>query len=152
MYYVYVGWLGDKIMYIGKGKNDRDLHLNSGCSHVYEANRLHFLGGRLDVERIAENLEELDAFELETHLVHEAKPAWNKQAVGNSHKKSTATSEYLGVSFYKNKAVKPWRAWYKTSNKKHHIGYFNTELEAVLARDNYLKDNGIIGRINSPLA
>lgn len=148
MYYVYVGRVDGEIIYVGKGSADRDLHLNSGCSHVYEANRFHFSGGIVDVIRVAENLNEASAFELETHLIHEITPRWNVAAIGNSHKKSHATSKYLGVSFYRNKTVNQWRAWYKIGSKKMHIGCYMTELEAVIARDKFLIDNGITGKLN----
>ncbi|MNC07361.1 hypothetical protein D3C75_549070 [compost metagenome] len=148
MYYVYVGRLNDEILYIGKGKGARDSHLNSGCSSVYEANKLHFSGGTLDVERVVENLCEPDALELEAHLINEVTPAWNRSGSVNTYKKRSSTSKYLGVSFYKSNQAKPWRAWYKSSNLKHHIGYYKTEVEAASARDDYLLRNGITGRVN----
>ena len=52
-YYVYVGVLDSVIMYVGKGTKQRINHLNSGISSCYQANKLHFSGGKLDVYPVA---------------------------------------------------------------------------------------------------
>lgn len=44
MYEVYVCKLNDEVLYVGQGKLGRHNHCKSGCSHVYELNKLHFLG------------------------------------------------------------------------------------------------------------
>lgn len=148
MYYVYAGYSGDQLMYIGKGKENRDSHLNSGCSHVYEANKFHFSGGVLEVVRIADHLEELDALELEAFVILEASPLWNSASTGNTYKRSESTSKYLGVSLM-NKRGKRWRAFCKVDRSKVHIGYYDTEIEAAKARDQYMIDNQICGKLNA---
>jgi len=40
---VYLCYLEDEIVYVGSGKLNRHKHCNSGISHVYELNRLHFV-------------------------------------------------------------------------------------------------------------
>lgn len=150
MYYVYVGRVEGAIVYVGKGLYDRDSHLNSGCSHVYEANRLHFSGGSIDVERVITGLTEEDALEFESLLISETLPQWNVYCGTNTYKKTNSTSEFLGVSSYPDKQDKPWRAWCKVGGIKKHIGYYGTEVEAAKARDAFLRDNGIVGKMNCP--
>ena len=41
---VYICKLDGNIIYIGSGANGRHKHCNSGCSHVYDLNKLHFEG------------------------------------------------------------------------------------------------------------
>lgn len=43
-YEVYVCKLGANIIYVGSGAVGRHKHCNSGRSHVYELNKLHFEG------------------------------------------------------------------------------------------------------------
>lgn len=63
-------------MYVGEGKEGRYLHVNSGTSNVYEANRMHFQGIELDVEVITVQDKEASV-ELERELIKELRPAWN---------------------------------------------------------------------------
>ena len=39
-----------EIVYIGQGKKGRHKHCNSGCSHVYELNKIYFLEGKGAIE------------------------------------------------------------------------------------------------------
>jgi hypothetical protein len=61
----------------------------------------------------------------------------------NRRSKEGSTSKYIGVGFdkYKNK----WKASLKLFGKTKHIGNYLTELEAALARDNYVKNNNLEG-------
>ena len=47
---VYLCYLEDEIVYIGSGKLNRHKHCNSGTSHVYALNKLHFEGIVFDVK------------------------------------------------------------------------------------------------------
>lgn len=51
-YLVYAGYYQGDCVYVGEGVEGRELHLNSGVSHIYEANRLHFKGESVDVKVI----------------------------------------------------------------------------------------------------
>ena len=42
-YEVYICKVDGEIVYIGSGKHGRHKHCTSGCSHVYELNKMHFL-------------------------------------------------------------------------------------------------------------
>ena len=42
LYVVYTAYIGRTIYYIGQGTLGREKHVNSGCSHVYELNKMHF--------------------------------------------------------------------------------------------------------------
>lgn len=46
---VYTCKLDGVIVYIGSGANGRHKHCNSGCSHVYELNKMHFDGVVFDI-------------------------------------------------------------------------------------------------------
>lgn len=80
---VYVAYdLNGLCMYVGEGKPDRWKHLESGVSHVYEANRWHFNNKKLKIEIIAEGLSKKDALALEAEKIKELYPAWNKCEYG----------------------------------------------------------------------
>ena len=49
-YEVYVCKNGSEVVYIGEGRFGRHKHCNSGTSHVYELNKLHFDGVVLEVD------------------------------------------------------------------------------------------------------
>lgn len=59
----------------------------------------------------------------------------NRENTNKKHLKST--SEYVGVSWYKNR--KKWLSKILYNKKKIHLGYFNTEIEAHEAYQNKLK-------------
>lgn len=161
-YYVYTGILSDTIVYVGKGCGDRYLHLNSGKSSCYEANKLHFEGGSLivDIVEIFETSAEAEKFE--KSMIKEIKPIWNIIYNMNSSgtkvgkKPPNSSSIYLGVGFSikgiggKLKPLRQWRATYNDSGNKINIGYYSSEIEAALARDKYIIDNNIDLPLNFP--
>lgn len=152
MSYVYAGEYEGQLVYIGKGKGTRFEHLNSGRSSCYEANRLHFSGGTLNVYKVADNLTDEDACELEQLLICEAQPAWNVAGVKpiprrphiRDSKAPDATSKYYGVSFKAGR----WLARCKMNGKSVHISSHGTEIEAAQARDKFVLDKGLQTPLN----
>lgn len=86
-YYVYIAKYNGEIVYIGKGKDKRYLHINSGCSHVYEANRLHHVHGVVfEVEIIKKGISMEKASEIEVLMIRTYSPIWNKQFTHNDNR------------------------------------------------------------------
>lgn len=65
-------------LYIGEGQPYRYKHITSGTSHIYEANRLHFAGVRIIVEVLHTGLTKKESERIESELIKEMKPLWNK--------------------------------------------------------------------------
>lgn len=57
----------------------------------------------------------------------------------NSKSRKNTSSQFVGVSF--NKALGLWEAYGKTDGAKECLGYFSTETEAALVRDEWVKAN-----------
>lgn len=81
MFEVYIGRIANEVVYVGQGKLDRHKHLNSGVSHVYEANMAHFTGKTVEVDLLLLPSKEL-AISKESELIQELQPRWNK--IGNN--------------------------------------------------------------------
>lgn len=77
-YEVYAGYYKDELVYIGSGKKGRHLHLNSGVSHLYEANKLHFQNESIDVKLIYTTDNKKDSLYYEKLQIENLKPLWNK--------------------------------------------------------------------------
>lgn len=77
LYVVYKVSHNNLIYYIGHGAYGRQKHVNSGCSHVYELNRMHFNGVvfSIDIEKF--NTKQ-DASAREEFLIRALKPPLNK--------------------------------------------------------------------------
>lgn len=73
---VYLCYLEDEIVYIGSGKLNRHKHCNSGTSHVYELNKLHFEGVVFDVE-VQKYKSRKIANEKEVELIKKHLPKYN---------------------------------------------------------------------------
>lgn len=69
------------VRYIGEGKADRFKHVNSGVSHVYELNKEHFLGRKMDIQIYNKNLTKTEALSIERFLLNKYKQCglWNKK-------------------------------------------------------------------------
>lgn len=154
-YYVYVAYLDDSLVYIGRGQSDRYLHLNSGTSSSYIANKAHFEGKSVTVEFVKKGLTKEDSQELEIFLIKEADPPWNVAKPGRvvvrsieSRKTKNATSQYFGVSYWPKNKKHPWRSWVRLPGKRQHIGTRPTELDAAKARDEYVKANSLDSPLN----
>ena len=133
MFEVYVGRIGNTVVYVGQGKLGRHKHLTSGISHVYEANRAHFLGDRVDVTvTLVES--KVTAVEKEAVLILEMLPIWNKSLVPNTGMRSTLVKtmkryENTGVVLHKT-------CWYLLEYAKENLMANNTI---------YVPTNGIEG-------
>ena len=66
------------LLYIGSGRRTRHKHCNSGISHSYELNKMHFNGEFIGVEIIKDNLTKSESVEFEKTLILGLKPAFNK--------------------------------------------------------------------------
>lgn len=132
-YYVYVGTLNNEIVYVGKGSGDRYLHLNSGTSSSYQANKSHFEGSYVSVSIVERFETSEEALEFETQLIQMYAPKWNYQISGFRPRNIPG----VGVQLMKNKLVNPWRAYGYKEGKKIHIGYYATREQAIEARSNY---------------
>lgn len=77
---VYVCKHNDVIVYIGKGTNGRHKHCISGCSHVFELNKIFFTEGvdSLEVVVVKELSSNQEAVELEKYLIGLYQPKFNK--------------------------------------------------------------------------
>lgn len=75
--YVYQGTVDGVIVYVGMGSIDRSDHLNSGVSHVYEANKSHFSGAVVDVTILETFSDRKDAMSYEMDIIRKEQPLWN---------------------------------------------------------------------------
>lgn len=72
VYEVYYCYHNGELIYIGQGIKGRSKHCNSGCSHVYDLNRLHFTGGVNSLEvrivKVSDSKKEVEQLEKEAIL------------------------------------------------------------------------------------
>ena len=80
LYEVYACKYNGEYVYIGSGKHGRHRHCTSGCSHVYELNKMHFDGTMNDmfVEILYQTLDKVLSLEKETELIRLYQPKFNK--------------------------------------------------------------------------
>jgi|TARA_R110002167_G_scaffold361098_1_gene579055 hypothetical protein len=62
------------------------------------------------------------------------------QNMAHQNKRKGCSSQYRGVSWYKN--TNRWLASCKINGKDKHLGYFDSEREAAIARDTYAFSQG----------
>ena len=67
--------------------------------------------------------------------------ATNEMQTINRHNFSNSLSKYRGVTFDKNNNM--WKSRIQINKKRFSIGYFKTEEEAMIARNNYIIQNNI---------
>ena len=77
-YEVYVCKYEDDVLYVGQGKVGRSSHCNSGCSHVYGLNRLHFGKVNFTVEILSLHETQKEAVQEERRLIALHTPKFNK--------------------------------------------------------------------------
>ena len=77
---VYICKYEGNVVYVGKGSKNRHQHCTSGCSHVYELNKLHFTSekGAVTVHVVHNNLTDEDAINIERELILKYNPIFNK--------------------------------------------------------------------------
>lgn len=83
-HYVYVAKNGDEVCYVGSGLFGRWSHVNSGTSHNYGLNKLHFEGVVLDVQVVSEHDCSKDARDAEMILIKQLLPAYNIKGSTNT--------------------------------------------------------------------
>lgn len=76
-YVVYFGYVDSEIVYIGSGLKGREMHLNSGVTHVYAANKYHFEGKFVHTKIVWEGDSKSTALRIERELIREHLPRWN---------------------------------------------------------------------------
>lgn len=113
-YEVYIGRLDGVVVYIGEGKLGRHKHLNSGLSHVYEANRAHFEHKTIEIEIVGLFPSKECVRKKESELITYYKPLWNRNT-GCSSRLKTEISESLRYAkrtrnraYHVLKILEPW--------------------------------------------
>jgi hypothetical protein len=76
-YIVYAAKHKDEIVYIGSGVNGREKHCISGCSHVYELNKLHFKKADISIHVLDRFMTKEESLVAEKELISEYKPKYN---------------------------------------------------------------------------
>lgn len=80
---IYFCFIDNDLTYIGRGQDGREFHLNTGMSHVYEANRAHFEGKEFKIHKFLCSSKE-ESIKLEKDLIRSLNPLWNKQYNANN--------------------------------------------------------------------
>lgn len=79
VYLVYKVIVDNNIVYVGEGRVGREKHAISGCSHVYELNKLHFEGVEVSVEIDSWHTTKSKAVKREAVLIGKLQPVYNKK-------------------------------------------------------------------------
>lgn len=83
-YEVYICRYKNEIVYIGQGRYGRHKHCKSGCSHVYELNKIHFQDNKSKiVVDVHYGYTKEEAVEKEKYLIDQYKPRFNKVGVSD---------------------------------------------------------------------
>lgn len=97
---VYICRLDGDIVYIGSGANGRHKHCNSGCSHVYDLNRLHFEGKTFDVQ-VKKFNDKQESLDNEKELILKHKPKYNSVYLSKERSAKGSKSLELKALFRK---------------------------------------------------
>ena len=100
IYEVYVCKLDDEILYVGQGKSGRHRHCNSGISHVYDLNTLHFKGIKTEVDVVYTSYKKSGVEKMEMKLIKELQPKYNK--VGNPKSECPNFESKANISVFFN--------------------------------------------------
>lgn len=76
-YCVYACYNETELLYVGNGRVGRQLHCNSGVSHVYELNRDHFTKNNLKTTVVKTFNSKKDAVDFETLIIQKCLPKYN---------------------------------------------------------------------------
>jgi len=102
-YVVYQVLHNGVVVYVGEGKDGRQLHAVSGTSHVYELNRLHFTcPDEVTVKVVKRFDNKADAVAYEVVMIQTLSPVYNKKHV--SSKSSCSVSLPLSMNSHADKA------------------------------------------------
>lgn len=72
-----------------------------------------------------------------------------KRLRDEQHYETPVTSKFKGVSYYKGNSTNRWIAYISKNKKKHHLGYFPTEIEAAKAYNEKAKElHGEFAKLN----
>lgn len=103
---VYIVKVRSSVVYVGMGKRGRHKHTESGVSHVYGLNCLHFTNPKeVSTHVIQNNLTQERALELEIELIKHYRPIYNKrdnEAFNNKY----VPIQYIDEVTKKNRAKK----------------------------------------------
>lgn len=150
IYELYTCSYEDKIVYIGEGIKGRHRHCNSGCSHVYELNKIHFLEGSeaLSVVVIEESTSKSHVTTVERGMIKKFDPIFNKNHTKNSDPKELMAEGKLfrkDLKFYgfnTGKTIKSYTK-YDTLCQEFvdYFGYSNIKAQdfSVLSSEHYSK-------------
>ena len=85
IYEVYVCSYKGDVVYVGEGRKGRHHHCNSGTSHVYELNQIHFTEGKdlLKVQVVQECTSKVEAEKFEMKLIKKFSPLYNQKNNGD---------------------------------------------------------------------
>jgi len=100
---VYLATLNNEVVYVGKGTKNRSLHLNSGKSSCYEANALHFSGGKVEITIVCSGVSNQKALEEEKGYIANLKPLWNKQ--GGTTTYSDPKDITIAIDYWKKRVL-----------------------------------------------
>ena len=144
-HYIYQATKDGEVVYIGKGVGNRVNHLKSGRSHVYHANECYFLGVPFNVEIVEYFDSRLGALSKEAELIFQIKPIWNI----DRRNVSVERVGYNGVH-YDTGNKKAWRCRFKCNGIQISNGNYETEIEAAIAYDEYVKEHNLNKPLNFP--
>lgn len=138
------------VVYVGEGLKGRHKHCNSGCSHVYELNRIHFQEGEqvLDVNVIEETTTKSSVSKKERFLIDKYRPMFNKNFTKNHNPKDLMLEGKdfrYKIKFYGYNTAKTKKSLEKYENLcNDFIDYFGySEIETgdikIASSEHYLK-------------
>jgi len=109
-YLVYAAKYNNEIVYIGSGVNGRENHCLSGCSHVYELNKLHFKREVVSILVLGRFNEKEESLVAEKALIVEHKPKYNVK--DHPHSNSMFQFEVIGKweKYFKNGSTDEYKS------------------------------------------
>lgn len=105
------------ILYVGQGRVGRSGHCNSGTSHVYELNKMHFNGEPILVETVLSGISGEDAKQEEIKLIKDLEPRYNVVHTKGNYERRSKMANYsllfnkyvryrlTGCEFYQEETV-----------------------------------------------
>lgn len=81
-------------LYVGQGRVGRSSHCNSGTSHVYELNKMHFNGEPILVETVLSGISREDAKQEEIKLIKDLEPRYNVVHTKENYERRSKMANY----------------------------------------------------------